>query len=59
VNSYKWYAIAAALGHKEAATFAPKVQALLREPLVTAEQKTKVEAEIKTWLDNYKKNSSS
>ncbi len=59
VNAYKWYAIAAALGHKEAATFAPKVQALLREPLVTAEQKTKVEAEIKTWLDNYKKNSSS
>jgi TPR repeat protein len=58
VNAYKWYAIAAALGHKEAAVFAPKVKVLLREPLVTAEQKTKVEAEIKAWLDNYKKNSS-
>ena len=59
VTAYKWYAIAAALGHKEAATFAPKVQALLRDPLVAAEQKAKVEAEVKAWLDGYKKKTSS
>tara|TARA_Y100000588_G_scaffold266285_1_gene281100 strand:- start:1339 stop:1932 length:594 start_codon:yes stop_codon:yes gene_type:complete len=58
VNAWKWYAIAGALGHKEAAVFAPKVQALLREPQVTAEQKAKVEAEVKTWLDAYKKKTS-
>ena len=59
VNAYKWYAIAGSLGNKEAAVFTPKVQALLREPLVTAEQKAKVEAEVKAWLDNYKKKISS
>ena len=59
VNAYKWYAIAGALGNKEAATFAPKVQALLREPQVTAEQKSKVEEEVKAWLGKYKKKTSS
>lgn len=59
VNAYKWYAIAGALGNKEAAVFAPKVQALLRDPQVTAEQKAKVEADVKAWLDNYKKKTSS
>ena len=58
VNAYKWYAIAGALGNKEAAAFAPKVQALLRDPLVTAEQKAKVEADVKAWLDGYKKKTS-
>jgi len=59
VNAYKWYAIAGALGNKEAAAFALKVQALLREPQVTAEEKTKVETEVKAWLGNYKKKTSS
>ena len=59
VNAYKWYAIAGALGNKEAAAFALKVQALLREPQVTVEKKNKVEAEVKAWLDNYKKKTSS
>ena len=59
VNAYKWYAIAGALGNKEAATFALKVQALLREPQVTADQKAKVEAEVKAWLDSFKKKTSS
>ena len=58
VNAYKWYAIAGALGNKEAAAFAPKVQALLRDPLVTVEQKAKVEADVKAWLDGYKKKTS-
>ena len=58
VNAYKWYAIAGALGNKEAAAFAPKVQVLLRDPLVTAEQKAKVEADVKAWLDGYKKKTS-
>ena len=59
VNAYKWYAIAGALGNKEAAAFALKVQALLRDPQVTAAEKTKVEAEVKAWLDKYKKKTSS
>ena len=59
VNAYKWYAIAGALGNKEAAAFALKAQALLRDPQVTAAEKTKVEAEVKAWLDKYKKKTTS
>ena len=55
VNAWKWYTIAGNLDHKEAQGFALKVQLLLREPQVTPEQKTKVEAEVKVWMDNYKK----
>ena len=44
------YTIAGNLDHKEAQGFALKVQLLLREPQVTPEQKTKVEAEVKVWI---------
>ena len=53
VTAYKWYAIAAALGHREARGFAPKVQNLLRLPIVKPEEKAKVEQEVKDWLAKY------
>ncbi len=59
VNAWKWYKIAGELGHKEAKLFAPKVQALLREPQVTPDQKTKVEAEVKVRLEGYNKKQTS
>ena len=53
-TAYKWYLIAAGLGSKDAKAFIPRMAAtVLRDPHVTAEQKTAAEKAAKDWLTAY------
>lgn len=56
VSAYKWYLIAAGLGSKEAKAFTLRMQqTVLKEPHVTAEQKTAAEKAAAAWLASYAK----
>jgi TPR repeat protein len=55
-TAYRWYAIAAGLGSKEAKTFTLRMQqTVLKEPHVTAEQKAASEKAAADWLVTYAK----
>lgn len=56
VTAYKWYIIATGLGSKEAKAFILRMQqTVLKEPHVTAEQKTAAEKAAADWLAAYAK----